>query len=46
MKVSVMNGWKTAPRYWKRYLTRPLIIGRTPLWISVDILGFVFFVGR
>lgn len=41
--IGTMNGWKEAPHCWKTHLTRPLVIDRTPAWVSVSVFGFVVF---
>lgn len=44
MKFEIVNGWKIAPHQWKRYLLKPLIIDKTPIYLSIDLFGFVLFV--
>lgn len=41
--LAFMNGWRDAPHCWPYFLINPFRIERTPGWISISLLGFVWF---
>lgn len=44
--LCVMNGWKSAPHYWWRYMLIPIWIKKYHNGVfELSMIGFVFFVG-
>ena len=41
--IGFMNGWKSAPHCWRRFVFHPVSVDRNKAFTSVSLFGFVFF---